>query len=282
MSRYDMVQAYMAVGGIPYYLQYFVKTYSLAQNISNLFFTKTSPLRDEFDRLFSSLFVNPEVMKALVCALAAKNRGLTRKEISEVLGTANSGELTKQLNALISGDFVVRYVSFGNSKREAFYKLIDPFCLFWLRFVNDNKDSRKNWINLENTAKVTAWKGYAFENVCWNHTEQIKASLGISGVVTEESLWSKRGDEDSEGVQIDLIINRKDNVLNMCEIKFYNDEFAVDKDYHFVLERRKRLLYEIIPKRTSIHSTLITTYGLKYNEYSGDFINVVTLEDLFG
>ena len=128
---------------------------------------------------------------------------------------------------------------------------------------------------------MTVWKGYAFENVCWNHISQIKDALKIGGVATEESLWSKRGNDETDGTQIDLIIDRRDHVVNMCEIKFYSEDFAVDKDYHMTLERRKRLLREVIPKKSVIHNILITTYGLKHNEYYSDFINTVTLDDLF-
>ena len=282
MSRYDIVQAYMAVGGIPYYLRYFEKTRSLPQNIQVIYFAENAPLRFEFDKLFASLFSNAEVMKSIIMALAERNAGLTREEILLKTGIANSGEFSGYLMTLISGGFIIKYCSFGSGKRDALYKLADPFCIFYLRFVSEGGKRRLgNWINASDQPSVISWRGFAFENVCFNHIRQIKAALGVSGVVTEESLWSKRGTEDSKGTQIDLLINRKDNVLNMCEIKFCSDLFAVDKEYHFTLIRRKELLREMIPKRASIHSTLITTYGVKYNEYSGDFISVVTLDDLF-
>ena len=279
-SRYDVVQSYMIVGGIPYYLNYFTKGLSLSQNIQKMYFEANAPLKDEYDKLFSSLFTNPDIMKSIISSLGSKNRGLTRKELTENIGITDGGDLSKQLKALISGDFIIKYCSFGNSKREEYYKLIDPFCIFFLHFIKDNKKNT-NWINLENTQPITTWKGYAFENVCWNHIRQIKASLGISGVATTESLWSKKGTEESDGTQIDLILERKDNIVNMCEIKFYSEVFSVNKEYHFVLERRKRILREEVPKKTSIHSILITTYGLKYNEYFGDFVSVITLDDLF-
>jgi len=279
MSRYDMIQAYMMIGGIPFYLKYLDKALSLAQNIDCLFFAENAFLKDEFDRLFVSLFSNAEEMKTIVRCLSEKNRGLSRKEIVQATGIDDSGNFSKKLKALISGGFVIKYSSFGNGKREDYYKLTDPFCLFYLKFMKDKK--RKSWINIEETRKVMVWKGYAFENVCWNHINQIKDTLKIGGVVTEESLWSKRGDDSTDGTQIDLIIDRKDHVLNMCEIKFYSDEFAVDKEYHLVLERRKKLLREVIPVKSVVHSTLITTYGLKRNEYSGDFVSVITADDLF-
>lgn len=274
MSRYDITQAYMMLGGIPFYLKYFDKTLSLAQNIDYLFFSENALLKDEFDRLFFSLFTNAEEMKKIVCSLSEKNRGLSRKEIVQATGIDDSGDFSKKLKALVSGGFVIKYSSFGNGKREDFYKLTDPFCLFFLKFMKDKK--RKNWINIEETGKVMAWKGYAFENVCWNHLTQIKDALKIGGVVTEESLWSKRGVDNSDGTQIDLIIARRDHVVNMCEIKFYSDEFAVDKEYHLILERRKKLLREIIPIKSVVHSTLITTYGLKHTMNIVEILSVLS------
>ena len=231
LSRYDIAHAYMMVGGIPYYLNYFDRALSIAQNIQVLFFDRSAPLKDEFDRLFSSLFTNPEVMKSIVIALNSKNRGLTRKELLDKTGITDSGSLSKQLKALESGAFIIKYYSFGNGKRDSFYKLSDPFCIFYLRFVSDSSPrKKKEWVNIADSQSVVSWNGLAFENLCFNHIKQIKAALGISGVSTEESLWSKKGTDDAEGAQIDLIIERKDNVVNMCEIKFYNDEYTAKKN----------------------------------------------------
>ena len=280
-SRYDITQAYMMVGGIPYYLKCFEKNLSLPQNIDKIFFAKNAVLKDEYNRLFSSLFTNSEIMKSITYALSTKRRGLSRKELTDYVGITDGGDLSKQLKALINGDFITEYCSFGNEK-ETLYKLTDPFCNFYLEFMKKKKSAgKKNWINIEKSPQVRTWKGYAFENVCWNHIDQIKAALGISGVVTTETLWSKRGSEDTNGTQIDLIIVRNDNVVNMCEIKFYSDEFDVDKEYHLVLDRRKRILQEMIPRKAVVHSTLITTFGIKRSGYFGDFVSVISMDDLF-
>ncbi|MBR2812670.1 MAG: AAA family ATPase [Solobacterium sp.] len=281
-SRYDVTQAYMTVGGIPSYLNYFDCSLSVAQNIQALFFERNAPLRDEFDRLFASLFTNPEVMKSIVTALNTKNRGLTRKELLHMTGIADSGQFSRQLKALESGAFIIKYDSFGNGKRESFYKLVDPLCNFYLRFVSGQSARRKSgWINIADSPAANAWRRYAFENICFHHISQIKFALGISGVSTDESLWSKRGDDETEGAQIDLIIERRDNVVNVCEIKFCGDEFRANKECHFALVRRERLLRELLPKKVSIHHTLITTFGLKRSEYFGDFTNTIVMDDLF-
>lgn len=128
---------------------------------------------------------------------------------------------------------------------------------------------------------MRSWRGIAFEELCWSHWRQIKRALGIEGVQTELSAWTRLADENEDGTQVDLLIERNDRVINMCEMKFYRDEFTVDKAYHKTLVRRQGLLERELPSHTVVHSTLVTTEGLKYNEYSGDFQQVVTLDDLF-
>jgi hypothetical protein len=271
----------MIFGGIPYYMSYMDGRLSLAQNVDKLFFEKGSKLQNEYDRLFDSVFVNPEAVKSIVEFLSTRNAGYTRKEIIEKLGASNGGRLSRNLNALIASDFVIKYVPFGLSKKEEHYKLIDPFCLFYLRFVKDwNQENDKYWQQNVVSQPVSIWRGFAFENVCFNHIEQIKKALGIQGVNTSASAWSKR-DDDKEGTQIDLLISRKDNVINMCEIKYYGGEFTVNKDYYRKLLRRQEMLLGEISPKVSIRSTLITTYGLEHNEYSGIFTNVVLLDNLF-
>ena len=281
MSRYDIAQCYMILGGIPYYLNYLQRGKSLAQNVNELFFTPTGVLTQEYQRLFASVFSNPEMMKKIVELLAQKNAGYTRSEISELTGIPDGGMLSQALNALIVSDFIIRYTPFTCSKRNEHYKLMDPFCIFYIRFVKTGNSTGENfWLEHFDSQSITSWRGFAFENVCFHHIAQIKAALGIQGVSTTQSAWSKIPNEET-GTQIDLIIERKDNIINMCEIKFYSDDFAVDKSYDKVLRNRTSLLQQTIPRKMAIHSTLITTYGLKYNEYSSDFSNVITLDDLF-
>lgn len=281
LSRYDIAQSYMVLGGIPYYMGYVNPGLSLAQNIDNMFFKKNAVFKDEYNRLFASVFVNPEAVKSIVQLLYTRNAGFTRKEIIEKLGIKDGGRLSSNLNALISSDFIIKYVPFGHGKREEHYKLTDPFCMFYLHFIwNRKKLSEKFWQQNVTSSFVSIWWGFAFENVCFNHIEQIKRSLGISGVITDASAWSKK-DDDADGTQIDLLISRNDNVINMCEIKYYNGEFKVNKDYYLKLLNRQAILAENVSTRIAIHSTLITTFGLTTNEYSGAFTNVIVLDDLF-
>ncbi len=277
-SRYDIAQIYMILGGIPYYLNYLDKGLSLPVNIDNLFFIKNAPLRIEYDRLFASVFKNSEMVKKIVEVLSTKGIGYTRKELAEKLKIANDGAFSKLLDSLIVSNFVTKYISYGKKKRDERYKLIDPFCIFYLKFVKDNETLNENfWSNSVSLQNIVSWRGFAFENVCFNHIKQIKYALGISGVSSFQSAWPAH-----DQTQIDLIIERKDNIVNMCEIKFYSDKFTVDKDYDLLIKERTILLSEKVPKKCNVVSTLITTFGIKDNMYKWAFSNVITLDDLFG
>ncbi|MCQ2081505.1 MAG: ATP-binding protein [Lachnospiraceae bacterium] len=281
-SRYDIVQAYMIFGGIPYYLNYLNRGLSLAQNVDSLFFSKKAVLRIEYDRLFASVFKSPEAVKKIVEFLATRNTGYTRKEISAKVGISNGGDLTKLLFSLEVSDFIVRYIPFKGKKNDERYRLIDPFCLFYLKFVkNSDSLSEDFWLSNISSQNIVSWRGFAFENVCFNHISEIKNVLGIRGVSTKHSAWFMH-EEKGDGHQIDLIIERNDNVVNMCEIKFYGDEFSVDRSYDLILRNRRSILESNVLRKCAVHSTLITTYGLKDNEYKWDFENVITMDDLFG
>ena len=280
-SRYDIVQSYMVFGGIPFYLGYMDKKQSFAQNLDRVFFSRNAVLKNEYERLLNSVFSSPDMAKKIVRLLYSRNAGYTRKEITEKLKIADGGTLSQHLNALQASDFITKYVPFGFSKREEHYKLIDPFCLFYLHFVqNQTRTNEKFWQQNVSEPSIVSWRGFAFENVCFNHVEQIKQALGISGVISSHSAWSKK-DDDVDGTQIDLLIQRNDNVINMCELKFLSEDFAVDKRYYRTLLSRPEQIRRMVSPKTSILSTLITTFGLKKNEYSGAFSNVITLKDLF-
>ena len=282
LSRYDIVQSYMMLGGIPYYLSYFQKGLSLAQNIDRIFFASNAKLREEYDRLFSAVFTNPEDMKRIVELLSTKHAGFTRQEILKKTGIDDSGSATKMLKALEVSDFILKYVPFGTGKRNETYKLTDPFCLFYQHWVvGQDKVNPDFWMLSQQSQSVTSWRGIAFEEVCLSHIQQIKAALGISGVNSTQSAWALHGDDEKEGTQIDLLISRKDNVINMCEMKFCGDDFKVTKAYERKLAHRQIVLSEMISRRTVIHPVLITTYGLTYNEYSGSFLHTIIMDDLF-
>lgn len=281
MSKYDIIQSYMITGGVPYYLTYYQSGLSLAQNVDAIFFKSNAPLKNEFVRLFNSIFTNSEFMMSLIRVLGTKHYGWSRTQLANALKISTGGYLSDALSSLIASDFIIEYVPFGYSKKEKYYRLTDSFCNFYLRFVeNNDKLSDDFWLSNIDSQNIVSWRGIAFENVCFNHIEQIKNALNIGGVSTRQSAWTSKKD-DEDGTQIDLLIERKDNVVNMCEIKFYGEEFVVDKKYDMLLRHRTSLLARELSAKTAIHSTLITTFGLKYNEYSGAFVKVIDMDSLF-
>ena len=281
MSRYDMVTSYMVLGGIPYYMGYFKRQNSLAQNIDLLFFDSNAKLRDEYNRLFDSIFDRPEIMKSIVRTLSTRRIGLKRSELLKKLKMKEGEVFSKCLNALVTSDFVLKYIPFGEKANECYYKLIDPFCLFWLHFVEGkNINDTGFWQKNLTSQPVVTWQGLAFENICFNHVPQIKKALGILGVMANYSAWHIK-DQKNGGVQIDMLLSRNDHIINMCEMKFYGGDYTVESnDYKSILKRKEALL-EQTDKKTAVHSTLITTFGLEQNKYSSVFTNIITLNDLF-
>ena len=280
MSRYEIAQIYMVFGGIPHYLDLFEKGFSTPQNIDRILFGKNAKLRNEFDRLFGSLFKNTEDYIAVVRLLAKRRSGYTRQEILQKTGLKQGGGLTLILKGLIESDFITNYIPFAEKRHEK-YRLVDPYCLFYLNFIDQQPSiDPQYWQKSYNSPRLKAWRGHAFEEMCFSHIEKIKQKLGISGVSSTESSWivSNNGKQQ---MQIDMLINRSDNIINLCEIKFYSSPFTIDKQYDAVLRARVQQLIEIVPKKQTVHLTIIATFGLKTNEYSGQVQSVVTLNDLF-
>ena len=280
LSIYEQLQYYMIMGGIPFYMNMLNAGESLSANIDRLFFNRESRLHDEFDRLFNSLFKNPEHYKAVIRLLSRKRIGYTRKEISALTGIPYGGGLTKILKALETNDFILPYKPFGGTRDDVRYKLTDSFLLFYLNFVDGTKVLADGyWSQFENTPKLYAWRGLAFENLCFNHIPEIKQALGISGVYTETSVWMQKGNDGIPGAQIDMLIDRADRVINLCEMKFLDGEYSVDKADDLALRNRRQAFYASTSTKKAVHLTLITTYGLAENRWSSIFQNVISAED---
>ena len=281
LSRYDIVQAYMVFGGIPYYISHFQKGQSLEGNIDKILFGRTPRLKDEFDRLFNAIFGNPEDCKKIIRLLATRHGGFTREEIAKATGLPLGGGLTDTLNALTESDFVQRYVPYGKSGKSEHYKLIDNFCLFWLKYVEPNTADASFMTDNLTSDIMKGWRGVAFEEVCWQHIAQIKRALEIGGVKSSLSAWNVKGDDEQEGVQIDLLIIRDDNVVNLCEMKFAGDAYTIEKDEEFKLRRRIETLKGTLSRKQTVHLTLITTYGVAYGKHSGIVQKHVGMDELF-
>ncbi len=279
MDRYDQLQAYMVTGGIPYYLSLLKKGQSLAMNIDSLCFDTGAKLKNEFTRLFNSIFSNADTCMKIVRALGKKREGYSRREIAEKSKVPYGGGLSDALKALETSGFVVSYIPYGGTSRDTKYKLVDAFCLFYLNFMDKKTTNTRFWQDNLLSPSLNAWRGFAFENLCFSHLAQIKTALGISGVQSEASSWS--GGTDSESAQIDMVIDRADRVINLCEIKYSSDEFRIDKSYDKDLRRKVNVFVSETKTKKSLHLTMITTYGLAANEYSGRVQNVITMDDLF-
>ena len=281
--RIQVLQYFLVFGGVPYYWTFIKKGLSPAQNIDRILFAENAPLKEEFDYLFASIFKNPSIHLKLIRALSHKKSGMTRGELIEESGLVNSGDITVKLDELEKCGFIRKYTAFGKKSRDASYQLIDNFVLFYYSFMENNPTDEDFWSHQINTPAINNWTGHAFESVCMLHIPQIKQKLGISGIYTEANSWYCIPDPDKGifGSQIDLMIVRKDQVINLCEIKYSQTDYTMTKDDDTAFNRRISDLKNITHTKYAIYPTLITTYGLTDNSYSGNIMSVITLDDLF-
>ncbi len=281
-DRYDTVQAYMLTGGVAYYLSYFKPGKSLAQNVDEVFFSADGFMQKEYDRLFTSLFADNEGYRRIVEVLGCNRYGLTREVISEKAGVSLGGTLSNMLKSLVQSDLVSTYWNFGESKKTQYYKLTDMFCLFYLGFVQRNPTTNRTfWNDNQNSPRLISWRGRAFEDVCFVHQQQVKRAVGIEGVQAEVYPWHTTGDAASPGAQIDMLIDRADRVVNLCEMKFTQSNYTISKEYDDRLRTKISVLLEMTGGKRNVVVTLVTTYGLKTNMYSGRVQRVVTMDELF-
>ena len=283
LTRNQIAQFYMIFGGVPFYWSFLEKGLSISQNVDRILFEKNAPLKDEFKYLYASIFKNPTVYIKIINALATKKVGMTREEIIENSGITNSGDLTTKLEELESCGFIRKYDAFGMKKKNAVYQLIDNFTLFYYQFLESNPTDEHFWTNQINTPVINAWQGLAFERVCLEHVAQIKNKLGISGVQTDVNSWYCKADLDKgiRGAQIDLLIVRKDQVINLCEMKYSNSEYIVTESVDSNIRNKIEDFRTVTKTKYAIYPTLVTTYGLVNNSYSGNIQSVVTMDDLF-
>lgn len=285
-GRKLILDTYMIFGGIPYYLDMLNSKKPLSENVDALLFANNAPLKNEFDFLFRSLFKDSLNYRRVIEYVSSKLIGLTREDISDAC-KLSGGELTKILNNLVACDFIRCYMSPGKKQRSKVYQLTDMFSLFYLRFVSKNAGVDEHyWTNLGKTGKKNAWIGYAFEQVCLNHIPQIKSKLGISGILSNSYAWSKKKFTDADGVewdggQIDLIIDRNDDVMNICEMKYSSDEYIIKPWYAKDIKNRMAMFRAAEKTKKDLRCTFVTTFGVKKSPSSDIVASEVMLEDLF-
>lgn len=277
MPRNQIMECYMVFGGIPFYLNLLDARLSLAQNIDELCFKSYGELKHEYDNLFYSLFKKPEKHLAIIRALSSSKGGTTRKALSEDPAIGGGSVLTKDLEELEECGFIRSYSNYPKSEKERWYQVIDSFTLFSLRFLIEPKQS--SWMRYLHTAGYNAWRGNAFEILCLNHIPQMKAALGISGIDSQEYMWRSSGSE--KGAQIDLLIDRSDGVINLCEMKYTDAPYTMNREeYEKLLNRLSVFEQEVNPGK-AIHLTLVSANGVKGGSYLSAVQNVITGDDLF-
>ncbi|MBN1980630.1 MAG: hypothetical protein JW795_03810, partial [Chitinivibrionales bacterium] len=283
----QILEIYMITGGIPHYLKHIRKGLSAAQNINDLCFKKDGFLTNEFDRLFDSLFENSLYYKKIVIALTQSKYGLGRPDLLKVIGVSPGGTLNRVLANLEEAGFILRLKPFGKVNRESVFRLCDEYSRFYMSFIEKINKSITDDANSEYWQKVSIgqrwkiWAGLAFEDVIFKHIHAVKKALGISGVITNESSWHYKADAQQEGVQIDLVIDRNDNCITLCEIKHHDGEIVIDKKTAEALQRKVLLFKEQTGTSKTVFLSMITVYGIRRNDYVIGLIdNQITLIDL--
>ena len=292
-ERPEIIECYMAMGGVAYYLSLFENNKSVAQNIQQLCFTRGGELTEEFERLFNSLFKKADNHLAIVTALKNKGKGMTRLDLLDATGLANNGRFSQILKELEQCDFIRSYTPFGKSKKDMMYQLIDPFCLFYFKFMHNKGAFLDNhWIKMQTTAEYESWCGHAFEIVCLHHINEIVKALGIDGSINTPCSWSYRpatkvlandeADEDlKHGTQIDLLIDRSDRSISICEMKYCNGEYEISKAYDAHLAHRLKVFKKVTKTTKTLIPTFVTPHGLYNNMYARKINRQVTGNDLF-
>jgi len=277
----EIAECYMVLGGIPYYLSLMDRNSSVAQNIDRLFFSPAGELRNEKENLFRSLFKHSEDYVNIIEALSTKGKGLTRTEIIEITHLDNNSRLTKILHALENCRFIRSYCSYDNRKRMTTFQITDPFLHFCHQIQEKcSYQDESYWSHSINSPAFNTWSGFAFEILCLNHTSQIKNALNIGGVQTNICCW-RTPQNIEKGAQIDLLIDRADHCVNLCEMKYSSGEYNMTKSEREKLEHRAESFINYTNTRNSIRITLITNCGVKQNVNSRIVQNQVLLEDLF-
>ncbi len=281
LDAYQIIQLYMVLGGIPFYWETVSKGKSAAQIIEETCFSDGGILQNEFNAIFQSLFLQPERHLAIVKALAIKAKGLLRGEIADISGLSNGGGLSRLLEELEESGFITTYVPFGRTSRSTLYQLSDFYSLFYLKFLfRQSKQGKNRWIKMIDSPVHRAWSGYAFEQVCLYHIQQLQHALGVSGIETQISSW--RSMNDKKGAQIDLIIDRRDQVINLCEMKFSINPYTISKKYADELRNKIGCFKSETQTRKAVFLTMITTFGINKNEHYGSVVqNDLTMDVLF-
>lgn len=283
LSRKHILEAYMIFGGIPYYWSLLQKGTSITSEIDRLIFSPDGELHDEFEMLYASLFKKPEPYVKVIELLAKKKIGMTRQELLKAGKFEDNGSFSEILKDLEWCGFIRSYTMIGYRLKSNIFQLIDHYTLFYYEYINGKQQGSNYWRTMLGTPKYNSWCGLSFERTCLWHTEQIKKKLGISGILTNEYAWRCLPDDSigRRGVQIDMLIDRNDGIIDLCEMKYSKDKFTITSDYADEIIRKRNLFQTVTGTKKAIHSIMVTTDGLTQNEYCGDIQAEIQLDDLF-
>lgn len=282
LSRQEIAEGYMALGGIPFYWTFLQNGLSMSQNIDRMFFYENSPLKNEFQSMLASLFDNETPHLAIIEALGTKKAGMTRTEILTASNLYDNATFTNALDELEQCTFVRKFYAYKKKNKDVLYQLIDNFTLFYFHYIRQNKSHDADFYTHSAGSKSrTSWQGIAFERLCLWHIPQIKKKLGISGIITSVHSWRTNASDDHQGAQIDLLIDRNDKVINLCEMKYSDDPFALTASIYDELRRKESVFKTVTNVHKTIHLTMITTFGITHNAYANKIQSQVTLDDLF-
>ncbi len=282
-TEQQILEAYMALGGIPYYWSFLKKGQSIAQNFDRIFFSERGELTKEFDALYASLFKRPTTHIAIITALANKKMGMQREEILASTSLSDNTTFANALQELEQCGFIRKFMPMGNKNKNAVYQLMDNYTLFYFDFIkkNINQDEHFWTANIDTTIH-NGWAGRAFERVCIQHLKQIKKALGFSAVISTAHSWFyKPKDTNVKGAQIDLLIDRNDHTINLCEMKYAKAPYTLTEEEDMKLRNRRATFIRETGTTKSVLTTMITTYGLTSGGYSDDIHCQVTMKDLF-
>ena len=282
-SRKQLLEAYMVFGGVPYYWSLLQKGASVTQEIDRLIFSPDGELNDEFEMLYASLFKKPEPYIRVIELLARKKMGMTRMELLAAGGFEDNGSFSDILKDLEWCGFIRSYSMMGYKKKSDLFQLIDHYTLFYYEYIDGQRQGANYWKSMLGTPKYNTWCGLAFERTCLWHIDQIKKQLGISGIMTNEYAWRCSGDESKNlrGVQIDLLIDRSDGIIDICEMKYSKEPYVISADYGRELQRKRDVLAEMTGTGSAIHTIMVTTEGVVHNEEWGEIQAEVNLDNLF-
>lgn len=289
LNNKQILQLYMAIGGVPYYLSKVERGMSATQIIERLAFRKKSFMLEEFDLLFASLFNDPDLYKTMVEIISTKRYGIGQQTLLKKMGKSLEGKRgLEMLRALESSGFIVGVRP--KKRKGIYYRILDEYTLFYLRWIKPIKRTlleksltKGYWEKTEASPAWSSWAGYTFESVCQKHLPQISKALQLSPTsIPGDWRYIPAKNSNENGAQVDLLFDRDDDVITLCEIKYTDNPFVLDKKYAEILKNKEQVYIKQEKTNKQIFWCLISANGLEKTVYSEKMIhNVVTLDNLF-